>query len=209
MHTLNHNYVIDRVFQAHIEGRDHGYSARNTAEPPPFEELRRAQHALDNWYVEWSDTVTVETLGKPIDFTFIGGGAGRMTPAEMVLHIVNHTSYHRGFAGDLFFQVPARPPTTDLTVFLRDAAPDPACGGRTRIAAPRTPPCPERSTMFGSDILEVAIGLSLIYLLMSALCSACRSLSSDWSSSSVRTRRRRRPRWPTDSGCRDARSSTA
>lgn len=30
--------------------------------------------------------------------------------------------------------------------------------------------------MFGSDILEVAVGLSLIYLLMSALCSAVREL---------------------------------
>ena len=30
--------------------------------------------------------------------------------------------------------------------------------------------------MFGSDILEVAIGLSLIYLLMSALCSAVREM---------------------------------
>ena len=124
VHTLNHNYVIDRVFQAHIEGREHGYSARNTAEPPAFEELRRAQRELDNWYVEWSDTVSPEVLGRKIAFTYIGGGDGRMTPSEMVLHVVNHTSYHRGFAADLFYQVPARPPTTDLTVFLRDAAPD-------------------------------------------------------------------------------------
>jgi uncharacterized damage-inducible protein DinB len=34
--------------------------------------------------------------------------------------VVNHTSYHRGFVADLFFQVPTRPPTTDLPVFLRD-----------------------------------------------------------------------------------------
>ncbi len=30
VHTLNHNYVIDRIFQAHLEGREHGYAARNT-----------------------------------------------------------------------------------------------------------------------------------------------------------------------------------
>jgi uncharacterized damage-inducible protein DinB len=39
----------------------------------------------------------------------------------MLLHVVNHTSYHRGFVADLFYQVPARPPITDLTVYLRDA----------------------------------------------------------------------------------------
>jgi uncharacterized damage-inducible protein DinB len=30
VHTLNHIYVIDRIWQAHLEGRDHGYEARNT-----------------------------------------------------------------------------------------------------------------------------------------------------------------------------------
>ncbi|MGH8665271.1 MAG: DinB family protein, partial [Burkholderiales bacterium] len=24
VHTLNHNYVIDRIWQAHLEGREHG-----------------------------------------------------------------------------------------------------------------------------------------------------------------------------------------
>jgi len=28
VHTLNHNYVIDRIWQAHLEGREHGYAAR-------------------------------------------------------------------------------------------------------------------------------------------------------------------------------------
>src|SRR5258708_32381229 len=50
-----------------------------------------------------------------------------MTRAEILLHIVNHTSYHRGFVADLFYQVPgARPPTTDLPVYLREAAAAPA-----------------------------------------------------------------------------------
>src|SRR6266540_1686155 len=30
VHTLNHVYVIDRIFQAHLEGREHGFTARNT-----------------------------------------------------------------------------------------------------------------------------------------------------------------------------------
>ena len=121
VHTLNHNYVIDLIFQAHLEGRDHGFTARNTPEHPPLDELARSQRALDAWYIEWSDRMTEEELDQKVSFTFVGGGPGVMTRAEMILHIVNHTSYHRGFAADLFYQVPAKPPTTDLTVFLRDA----------------------------------------------------------------------------------------
>jgi uncharacterized damage-inducible protein DinB len=120
VHTLNHNYVIDCIFRAHLEGREHGYTARNTVEPPSLEELRRSQRDIDAWYVDWSDAVTDAALDEKISFTFVGGGAGVMTREQILMHLVNHTSYHRGFAADLFYQIPAKPPTTDLTVFLRD-----------------------------------------------------------------------------------------
>ena len=120
VHTLNHNYVIDRIFQAHLEGRPHGYGARNTAEHPPLAELRRAQEEVDAWYIEWAASVAEPALGETVRFEFVGGGEGAMTRGQMLLHVVNHTSYHRGFVADLFYQVPARPPVTDLTVYLRD-----------------------------------------------------------------------------------------
>ncbi|HEX5476664.1 MAG TPA: DinB family protein, partial [Burkholderiales bacterium] len=107
-------------FQAHLEGREHGYTARNTPEPPALEELWRAQQEVDAWYVAWSESVSEAALDETVRFTFVGGGEGAMTRAQMLLHIVNHTSYHRGFVADLFYQVPARPPVTDLPVFLRD-----------------------------------------------------------------------------------------
>lgn len=120
VHTLNHNYVIDLIFQAHLQGRAHGFTARNTATYPPLAELWRAQQAVDGWYIAWSDGMTDAALHEKVRFSFIGGGEGIMTRGEILLHIVNHTSYHRGFVADLFFQIPARPPTTDLPVFLRD-----------------------------------------------------------------------------------------
>lgn len=122
-HTLNHNYVIDLIFQAHLEGREHGFTARNTPEPPPLEALWVGQQALDAWYVEWSDRNPEAAWDEEVHFTFVGGGEGVMTQGEILQHLVNHTSYHRGFVADMFNQIPARPPNTDLTVFLRDARP--------------------------------------------------------------------------------------
>lgn len=121
VHTLNHNYVIDRIFQAHLEGRSHGYTARNTPEHPSLAELRRSQEEVDAWYVRWADAIAEPALDETVKFQFVGGGEGAMTRGQMLLHVVNHTSYHRGFVADLFYQVPARPPITDLTVYLRDA----------------------------------------------------------------------------------------
>ena len=123
VHMLNHNYVIDRIFQAHMEGRKHGYAARNTPGHPPLADLWRAQQEVDAWYIAWSDALTDTALAETIEFTFVGGGQGAMTRGQILLHITNHTSYHRGFVAEMFYGLSIRPPTTDLPVFLRDAPP--------------------------------------------------------------------------------------
>jgi uncharacterized damage-inducible protein DinB len=120
VHTLNHNYVIDRIWQAHLEGREHGYPARNTPDHPPLPDLWRAQQEIDAWYAAWSNALSDAALDEKVSFTLIGGTQGVMTRGEILLHVINHTSYHRGFVADLLYQVPARPPTTDLPVFLRE-----------------------------------------------------------------------------------------
>ena len=120
VHTLNHIYVIDMIWQGHLEGREHGYTARNTKDHPPLAELWRLQQGVDKWYIDWSDGLTDAALIENVNFTLIGGNQGVMTRGEILLHVVTHTNYHRGFAADLFFQVPARPPTMDLPVYLRE-----------------------------------------------------------------------------------------
>jgi uncharacterized damage-inducible protein DinB len=120
INTLNHLYVVDLIWQGHLEKRAHGIPALNTVMHPELPELWRAQQAIDAWYVNWSDTLTEQALGETLSFTLIGGNAGTMTRSEVLLHVVNHTSYHRGFVADMFYQVPLRPPQTDLPVFLRE-----------------------------------------------------------------------------------------
>lgn len=120
VHTLNHNHVIGVIWQAHLEGRDHGFSARNTKDHPPLSDLRKAQEGVDRWYLDWTAALSDASLGEEVRFTLIGGNPGVMTRGEILLHVVNHTTYHRGFVADMFYQVPAKPPTTDLPVFLRE-----------------------------------------------------------------------------------------
>jgi len=120
LHTLNHAYVIDRIWQAHLEGRVHGFKARNTDTHPPLAELRAAQRRLDEWYMSYADALCEQTHDEIVRFTFVGGGAGAMSRGDILLHVVNHKTYHRGYVADMLYQVPARPPTMDLPVFLRD-----------------------------------------------------------------------------------------
>ena len=120
VHTLNHVQVIDAVFKAHLLGKPHGYTARNTGSHPPLAELWKQQKEMDNWYVDYAKNTSKEDLTEIVKFQFIGGGYSSMSRTEMILHVVNHSTYHRGFVGDLMYQVPATPPANDLPVFLRD-----------------------------------------------------------------------------------------
>ncbi len=117
--TLNHNYVIDLVWQAHLEGRDHGFTARNLVLHAELSDLWQAQQAVNQWYIDWTNRQSQASLDEAVNFTFIGGEKASMRRGDILLHVVNHATYHRGWVAEMFFQVPARNPTTDLPVFLR------------------------------------------------------------------------------------------
>jgi len=121
VHTLNHAYVIDQIWQAHLQGRPHAFTALNTQQTPPLAELREGQAAMDQWYIAYADGLPESALDEPVSFAFVDGGAGTMSRGDILLHVVNHKTYHRGWVADLFFQAGARPPAMDLTVFVRDA----------------------------------------------------------------------------------------
>jgi uncharacterized damage-inducible protein DinB len=124
IHTLNHVHVIDLVFQAHLLGRSHGFTSRNTTNHPPIEELRVAVAELDSWYVKYADSLKSYQLQETIQFEVIGGSNGSMTRQEIILHVVNHGTYHRGFVGDMMYQAGVTPDATDFPVFLRDVPQD-------------------------------------------------------------------------------------
>lgn len=120
--TLNHNYVIDLIWQAHLEGRDHGFKARSVVLHEDLGDLWTAQKTINQWYIDWSKAQSEESLAEVVRFAFIGGERGAMTRGDILLHVVNHATYHRGWVAEMFFQVPARNPATDLPVFLGKVA---------------------------------------------------------------------------------------
>ena len=118
--TLNHTYLMDLAWQAHLDGRDHGYKARDLVLHDELSALWRAQQAIGRWYLDWSERQTALSLGESVSFRFIGGGQGTMTRGEILLHVVNHATYHRGWIAEMLFEARAPSPTTDLPVYLGD-----------------------------------------------------------------------------------------
>jgi uncharacterized damage-inducible protein DinB len=117
--TLNHSYAMDFVWQSHLLGKPHGLTTRNPADHPPIQDLIASQRQMDAWYVNYADSLPHGELDELVEFEFIGGGVGTMSRGDILLHVVNHTTYHRGHVADMLYHLNVFPPTTDLPVFLR------------------------------------------------------------------------------------------
>lgn len=118
--TLMHIHIVDQIFRAHIEGRGHGYNSRRTETPLPLRELSSVMSVLDHWLIGVADEFSPSDLTKVVDYRSVDGEPNTMSYEEILFHLINHATYHIGYVSDMMYQIPKEPPTTDLTVFLRD-----------------------------------------------------------------------------------------
>jgi uncharacterized damage-inducible protein DinB len=123
LRTMNHIYVADRIFRAHLLGEEHGYQATNTKDTPSLAALREAVAATDAWYVHHVASLTMERLEERLHFQFTDGDKGAMTREEMLMHVITHGAYHRGNVGQILKNLAIAPPRDLLTKFLHIAEP--------------------------------------------------------------------------------------
>ena len=121
--TFDHILVVAEMFDAHLDGRTHPHTARRRAQALPFAEVAERLRTMDAKFVARSDAWSERELAEPIDFEFVDGGSGRMTRAEILMHLTNHATYHRGFISTLLYPERVNGQANDYTVFLRDAWP--------------------------------------------------------------------------------------
>jgi len=116
--TLNHIFVVDRIFRAHLLGENHNYAATNTPDTPELGSLNFAVAETDLWFEDYVAGITDESLAETVSFQFTDGDAGRMTREEMLAHVIAHGAYHRGNVGQVLKGIEVTPPRDLFTKFL-------------------------------------------------------------------------------------------
>lgn len=116
--TLNHIYVVDRIFRAHLLGETHPYTATNTTETPELGALHFAVAETDLWFEDYASKITNPALAECLAFQFTDGDSGSMTREEMLFHVLTHGTYHRGNVGQILKNISIAPPRDLLTKFL-------------------------------------------------------------------------------------------
>jgi uncharacterized damage-inducible protein DinB len=103
---------------ASVWGRKHGFTSRRDMLHPSLEGLVRAQAEANLWFINWASQQSPASLSEIIGFRFTSGQPAQIQRGAMFLHVINHKTYHRGWVNQMFFEVGAKPPETDLSVYL-------------------------------------------------------------------------------------------
>ena len=118
LRTLNHIYVVDRIFCAHLLGEKHLYTATNTPQTPGLGELHLAVAETDRWFEDFVSRIGDPALAESLSFRFTDGDSGCMTREEMLFHVLTHGAYHRGNVGQVLKSISVAPPRDLYTKFL-------------------------------------------------------------------------------------------
>jgi uncharacterized damage-inducible protein DinB len=117
--TFDHTNVVDRIFQAHLMGAEHGIEDVVATRFPQLDELARTMAETDAWYLDYVRDVTPAELEEVVTFTFVDGDPGRMTRGEILAHVITHGASHRGAVGKMLEQIQVRGASDMVTTFSR------------------------------------------------------------------------------------------
>lgn len=115
--TLCHLYWTDSIWLARFTGgeKPNRTIAQSVTFDGGWEPLKTARIALDARIAEWAAALTPEMISG--DLSWFSGALGRdftRPRAELVVHIFNHQTHHRGQVHALLTSFGAKPDDTDI-----------------------------------------------------------------------------------------------
>ena len=114
--TLAHVYGADRVWLARVLGRPQQPLA---PEDRDFGRLRDAWPAVYGGWRDWAAGLNDEDAGGVLDYRDLKGNPWQSPLWQIVLHVVNHATHHRGQVSGFLRSMGKTPPALDLIAWYR------------------------------------------------------------------------------------------
>ncbi|WP_119025361.1 DinB family protein [Acinetobacter soli] len=115
---LNHTMIVEELFRARLEQNPPPHSQTNTSDLPTLQELQQRIAISDSWFIEFVQNLTKEQLSQMLHFQFIDGKMGQLSVAEILFHMINHGTYHRGNIAHALHHAQVAHPADTYTVFI-------------------------------------------------------------------------------------------
>ncbi|MBZ5610949.1 MAG: DinB family protein [Acidobacteriia bacterium] len=118
--TLVHTFAADRIWLRRIEGDPSNIFI--DPEDRDLARLRQAWPALHRQWRAWAARLTDQQAVAEISYRDRAANAYRQPLWQIVLHVVNHGTHHRGMVSGFIRAMGHTPPGLDLIAFYRTSA---------------------------------------------------------------------------------------
>jgi uncharacterized damage-inducible protein DinB len=117
LNTLVHAFAADRIWLARIQGPARTtFIDENDRQLPA---LQREWPALQQRWRQWAASLTDQSAVAKVPYKDMKGNAYEQPLWQIVLHVVNHATHHRGQVSGFLRAMGHTPPALDLIAFYR------------------------------------------------------------------------------------------
>jgi uncharacterized damage-inducible protein DinB len=114
--TFSHIVSVEWVWLRRWKGESPS-AAPDWATSPSRETLRNKLREVETERSAFLASLSDSDLMQPITYRNLKGEEWRYLLGDLLLHLVNHSTYHRGQITTMLRQVGVTPPSTDLLIF--------------------------------------------------------------------------------------------
>lgn len=94
----------------------------SAADYPSLESIRRRWTEIERDLLDYVASLTADDLQRVIHYKTMAGMSSFQPLWQCLLHVANHSTYHRGQITTILRQLGAKPVDTDLITFYRERA---------------------------------------------------------------------------------------
>lgn len=114
--TMGHIAAVEWIRMQRLLGTSPAAAPAWSKGAPPSE-LRTRLRAVEANRASFFRSLSDDALARAVAYTLLNGTRGEQTLGDLLTHVVNHSTYHRGQVATMLRQVGAVPPATDFLLF--------------------------------------------------------------------------------------------
>jgi len=118
LETLVHTFAADRIWLYRLAGGENpGFISDSDRR---LEVLQNDWPALHDRWKAWARGLTDEQISAPLAYRDMKGNPWEQALWQLVLHVVNHGTHHRGQVSGFLRALGYAPPQLDLVLYFRE-----------------------------------------------------------------------------------------
>ena len=118
--SVSHTSVLDTLGHIHWADRAWLFRILGAEMEKPTEALEIEWSRIQGRWQEWADSLSDSDVERVVFYKSLKGDPSQTPVWQIVLHVVNHATLHRGQVVAMMRQLGVQPPATDLIFYYRE-----------------------------------------------------------------------------------------